>query len=689
MLRPLAHHPHIAAAGLSSLGRGDDKMLVHMTPHEVGGLRQLAMAAGGDLSINPATGLYEAGFLSSLLPMIAGGLLSMTGIGAPLGAAIVGAGDAAITGSWKKGLMAGIGAYGGASLATGLGAAGSVANSSADAVSAANAAAPSATQGITDAAGITQTASAAPAVGTVPASNGIASLTPPVSAAPPVPTTPSFPGFPSQMTQAYSNSVAAGTLPPTGSPSIPSSLAAPAPTPPPPVTPTAAPTPTGAPPPATMDQLNAAQKATLKALPVDQQGAYLQNLGVRNAMQGASASGVWNPTFGQAASNMKAGLGTLNTMQGWGNLGSTMGTTGMAATALPIAQTLSQFNQSTGVPTNAQTPVEYYNTVYDPRTQTYSRGNWTTQFAGNGYTGAPGQGQVANTKGPLGSYVDPYTGLTAVKEGGPIKHMASGGQTSSNLQDYYKSLMSGNTSVSPLQSVNPSANNAFMANLAQGTAPTTPIGGAGMQFLTNQQPQSATNPYGYTAPPPGATGATGATGTAATSTGTGATMPAGLRSLMGGMFGGNIAPDASQMAAIPTYTWNPATQSFTQTSSGYAGQGDGGGKAAGGGIASLNTFSGGGTPGLGSYSDGGRALKGPGDGMSDSIPAHIIGNKPQPAALADGEFVIPADVVSHLGNGSTDAGSRVLYKMMDKVRQARTGNPEQGKQINPNKFIPA
>lgn len=89
---------------------------------------------------------------------------------------------------------------------------------------------------------------------------------------------------------------------------------------------------------------------------------------------------------------------------------------------------------------------------------------------------------------------------------------------------------------------------------------------------------------------------------------------------------------------------------------------------------------------LGSYSDGGRLLRGPGDGMSDNIPA-TIANK-QPARLADGEFVIPADVVSHLGNGSTEAGSKVLYKMMDKVRRARTGNAKQGKKINPNKFVP-
>jgi hypothetical protein len=101
---------------------------------------------------------------------------------------------------------------------------------------------------------------------------------------------------------------------------------------------------------------------------------------------------------------------------------------------------------------------------------------------------------------------------------------------------------------------------------------------------------------------------------------------------------------------------------------------------AAGGIASL--------PGMATA--GGMAeglLNGPGDGMSDSIPATIDGK--QEARLATGEFVIPADVVSHLGNGATEPGSKVLYAMMDRVRQARTGNPKQGKEIEPEKFLPA
>ena len=80
-------------------------------------------------------------------------------------------------------------------------------------------------------------------------------------------------------------------------------------------------------------------------------------------------------------------------------------------------------------------------------------------------------------------------------------------------------------------------------------------------------------------------------------------------------------------------------------------------------------------------------LDGDGDGMSDSIPATIEGK--QPARLADGEFVIPADVVSHIGNGSSKAGSKQLYAMLDRVRKARVGHTKQGKEIKPQKYMPA
>ena len=122
--------------------------------------------------------------------------------------------------------------------------------------------------------------------------------------------------------------------------------------------------------------------------------------------------------------------------------------------------------------------------------------------------------------------------------------------------------------------------------------------------------------------------------------------------------------------------WKPTTKAAGGGMMGYAM----GGYAVGGGLGSL-----------GSYSDGGRLLKGPGDGVSDSIPA-TIGAKQQPARLADGEFVIPARIVSELGNGSTDAGAKKLYAMMDRVQRARgktTGKNKVAANSRADKYLPA
>ena len=145
------------AQAVQRQGRGDDTMLVHMTPGEVGGLQALAMAHGGSLSINPSTGLPEAGFLKNILPTLLGvGLSFIPGVG-PLAAGMITGGIETVrTGDIGKGFMAGLGAYGGANLAGGLMSAGTAAN-----------AANVATAGGTDAlaaAGTNAFAAAAPAV---------------------------------------------------------------------------------------------------------------------------------------------------------------------------------------------------------------------------------------------------------------------------------------------------------------------------------------------------------------------------------------------------------------------------------------------------------------------------------------------------------------------------------------------
>ena len=119
--------------------------------------------------------------------------------------------------------------------------------------------------------------------------------------------------------------------------------------------------------------------------------------------------------------------------------------------------------------------------------------------------------------------------------------------------------------------------------------------------------------------------------------------------------------------------------------------GMGGGMDFGGGMdysgmdfGSVGGFAGGGPI---QYAAGGKFLRGPGDGMSDDIKANINGE--QEARLADGEFVIPADVVSHIGNGSSEAGADRLYKMMADIRKARTGKTRQAPEINAKKYLPS
>jgi len=137
-----------------------------------------------------------------------------------------------------------------------------------------------------------------------------------------------------------------------------------------------------------------------------------------------------------------------------------------------------------------------------------------------------------------------------------------------------------------------------------------------------------------------------------------------IRAIHAKQAGGGPMEDAKK------YEYNPEQQQYVQ-------------QQAGGGLSDAGYN-------LGGYSDGGRLLRGPGDGVSDSIPA-TIGNK-QPARLADGEFVIPARIVSELGNGSTEAGARKLYAMMDRVQASRKKTVGKNKVAHNNKaekYLPA
>ena len=163
----------------------------------------------------------------------------------------------------------------------------------------------------------------------------------------------------------------------------------------------------------------------------------------------------------------------------------------------------------------------------------------------------------------------------------------------------------------------------------------------------------------------------------------------GIQSLLGG--GGSQAP-AGYQGGIPKYTYDRQQIAYDPNRR----PGSGGQRYFTDGTYTLvpeetatpttDTETGMAAGGLASVAPKGYYLGGTTDGMADKIPAKIGGQ--QPARLSDGEFVVPADVVSHLGNGNSNAGAKELYDMMDRIRKARTGRVEQGSQIDPRRYVP-
>lgn len=434
---------HNLANHVQSAGRGEDTVLIHMTPKEVGGLQALAMSHGGSLTINPDTGLPEAGFLSGILPMVIGAGLSIASGGAlsPLMAAgITGAGYGLATGDLKRGLIAGLGAYGGAGLGSGLTAAGA------------------------DAAGA---AVAAPTLTADTAANAAAleSYVPQVQAAQAAATTP------------------------------------------------------------------------WSAAPWASAGRGIAALGAEG---GRSAFMAGMPAY----SGMAAGTGLLGALTPEKQR---LGAGTQKALIRPYSFERTQ-NQTAYLPQSGTNEQNYFNDRYTAL-PTYT---------------APGPEYAAEG------------GLMGFAVGGPVETMAAMNAVGENLgypQSQYQTDIYSNPNV--------------------------------------QRPEAMNM----------------------------------------------IAPSGD--VAVDQYTGE-------------------------------QKFASGGVSHLGGYSDGGRLLRGPGDGVSDSIPASI-GNR-QPARLADGEFVIPARIVSELGNGSTEAGARKLYAMMDRVQHARkksTGKNKVAVNSKAYKHLPA
>lgn len=497
---------HNAAKHLAAHGRGEDTILVHMTPKEVSGLQAVAKAHGGSLTINPHTGLAEAGFLRGILPTLLGAGLAATGVGAPMAALMVGGGyTVASGGDLKKGLMAGLGAYGGAGLANSFGAAGAGSTTALEGAATANPITP------------------APITPPPPVSNVMdvsGSSLPQIGVANPP---SSVIGQPLEPMTNFQDPYASAGFEGSGRPPF-SSVATPSPAPFP-----------GAGESYTVTPKDFNTMPTADRISAIKSGASFENVG--NFIQA-------NPyTAAGTVASIAAG---------------------------------SQEDPKAPKPS-------------DPgmiRPYTFERTKNVGAF----------QDTPTSEYAPLSSrerryFTDQYTAQTPYKAPGP-EYMAAGGP----VEDMSTNAMTGAGAMYPMANMTTSA------------------------FATPYQTPTSTN-----------------------------------------------------MLA----TMNPSSGGTVDMMSGEPNM-QGTRLASGGEVPSF---------GLGGYSDGGRMLKGPGDGMSDNIPA-VIGKK-QPARLADGEFVVPADVVSHLGNGSSDAGAKQLYAMMDKIRAARTGTKKQGKQINPRKYMPA
>jgi hypothetical protein len=540
---------HTAAKYLQSQGRNNDSMLVHMSPREVKGLQQLAMATGGSLTINPQTGLAEAGWLDSLIPMLGGAALMMIpGVGPLAAAGMMGAGYGIATGSLEKGLLAGLSAYGGANLGAGLAEAGGSALAQQGAATGANLG--------TEA--VTQAAVEALPQGWSTAGNAFS---------------------PTEMLAGSSRDAVGNAISSTLTPQNFANLAP--------------------------EQLSAMQSAVPGAAnPMDISRA----AGAANATTGLTPTQTMGAGFNQVTSSGSNAVDFLGNNK-----------MNLALGAGPaVISAFGQQNTTDGTMTpeeesklkrispnfRAQAPIRP-NPYYQAQYPTYA------------------------AKGGL---------MAAYQEGGPVERMTQM-----------------NTAINPQGGLYPQG-------MIDKTQYATPIQRPTSLEVLEAGAQRTFASGGIARYAPGGVAHLPVKGVYSDSDADTAKKPADQAAM--------IRLNKALAAANLPKAKMPKTN--------IKGLGD---------IPEVEAAGGGMMKGIGGYSDGGRMLKGPGDGMSDSIPA-VIGSK-QPARLADGEFVVPADVVSHLGNGSTDAGAKKLYGMMDKIRKARTGTKKQGKKINPNKFLPA
>ena len=574
-----------AAKHLAAHGRGKDTELIHMDRGEIASLQQIAKANGGQLTINPHTGLPEAGFLSAILPMVAGaGLMMIPGMQAMGAAGIVGALQTARTGSLKQGIMAGLGAYGGAGLAGSAGAA------------------------------------------------GASSVTPTTITPPPAPVIPAgVDNFgPNMSPDAFS----AGASTPVGPSAITSTTSGVAGTTP--FTPTPAVQGTG--------NISGLTETNAQSF-----GASNPNAGIQGAQPVAPQSGTTFPGESE--------------MQGSSYTGSNAPKDFNAMNASERAQAIrsgaSFSNAGDYISANPKTSLAAatsiaYGMKKDPAAPAAPDKDMGQRYS---FTGGklepvpapdvPTYEDMLTKQGNFGRqqkyFNSPtYTPISAsaakdlyhFAAGGPVEMMSNNAAIGANTM-YPMANMTTSAFATPYQT--PQSTN-MMQNMA-------PSGGGTVDAMSGE---------------PNMQGTRLAEG--------GEAEDNSFLTAVGRSFG--VRPKKQDANPGLKYAYNPDDQQYVQ-------------QQATGGLSDAHYN-------LGGYSDGGRLLRGPGDGVSDSIPA-VIGKK-QPARLADGEFVVPARIVSELGNGSTEAGARKLYAMMDRIQSARKKTVGKGKVAHnsrSSKYLPA
>jgi hypothetical protein len=548
----------IAAQHLSSHGRGNDSTMVHMSPREVNSLNAIAKAHGGQLTTNPHTGLPEAGFLESILPMVAGaGLMAVSG-GAinPMTAGLITGGlSFAMTGSLEKGLMAGLGAYGGAGLGESI-----------------------AMQGVQ--------AAAAPAAADLAGTGAMAQQS-----------------VLAQQEMAKQAALAAPIEGPTA-------------------------------------QMLADHQALAGA--GANSGAQFQ--AVQNAALTPEAAKMQfaNMSIGDRFGAMGKGLGTLGQEGGISNL--------IGKDPIGLATKVgSALSPTAAEMMKPKAPEEEKADTDMGQRYGFSMNPTTTPFPQSDPYGREQQ-----------YFAPSYSKLTPEQAKSTYGYADGGVATDPDRPTETPALL------------------AFKQMQAQRAAqPQAPQIDANAQYADYLK-QTTSAPAQMPIAPPTA-------------------LP-NPPQLFVADADNEFIFDANAQRYIPNPKFAEAQAAAEKTKNkpsignigGLGGGGGGGismpqpfGRAAGGSISEAHYN-------LGGYSDGGRLLRGPGDGVSDSIPA-VIGKK-QPARLADGEFVVPARIVSELGNGSTEAGARKLYAMMDRIQKARgktVGKGKVAKNSRSEKYLPA